>query len=329
MPKIQYTERAETLLQQTVENCKSYRHEFVTPEHMLECILKHTDLPALIELFASPTQLKKKVKEHLRTFDKMPENREYQPELSAQMAQLIERACQKVFYSSAEQVDIPHLIHAMLELEDSWAAYLLKEAIGDNEEIFMSDIILWYENELQDEGDDVLDESVEEEGESQAAWKKLVTCMNDLVDSHNPLIGRESELERTIQVLCRREKNNPLHVGEPGVGKTALVYGLVRRIVDGQVPNRLKDSRVYQRGLVNLAAVNNQVDLIITHCCSNDTCRLIGVDDRDRMTDYLQKIRDTVQYDYWFFGHHHLNRTVAPREICIYKQVLHVYDIRE
>lgn len=254
MPKIQYTERAETLLQQTVENCKSYRHEFVTPEHMLECILKHTDLPALIELFASPTQLKKKVKEHLRTFDKMPENREYQPELSAQMAQLIERACQKVFYSSAEQVDIPHLIHAMLELEDSWAAYLLKEAIGDNEEIFMSDIILWYENELQDEGDDVLDESVEEEGESQAAWKKLVTCMNDLVDSHNPLIGRENELERTIQVLCRREKNNPLHVGEPGVGKTALVYGLVRRIVDGQVPNRLKDSRVYQLDLGSLLA---------------------------------------------------------------------------
>ena len=254
MPKIQYTERAETLLQQTVENCKSYRHEFVTPEHMLECILKHTDLPALIELFASPTQLKKKVKEHLRTFDKLPENHEYQPELSAQMAQLIERACQKVFYSSAEQVDIPHLIHAMLELEDSWAAYLLKEAIGDNEEIFMSDIILWYENELQDEGDDVLDESVEEEGESQAAWKKLVTCMNDLVDSHNPLIGRESELERTIQVLCRREKNNPLHVGEPGVGKTALVYGLVRRIVDGQVPNRLKDSRVYQLDLGSLLA---------------------------------------------------------------------------
>ena len=254
MPKIQYTERAEKLLQQTVENCKSYRHEFVTPEHMLECILKHTDLPALIELFASPTQLKKKVKEHLRTFDKMPENHEYQPELSAQMTQLIERACQKVFYSSAEQVDIPHLIHAMLELEDSWAAYLLKEAIGDNEEIFMSDIILWYENELQDEGDDVLDESVEEEGESQAAWKKLVTCMNDLVDSHNPLIGRESELERTIQVLCRREKNNPLHVGEPGVGKTALVYGLVRRIVDGQVPNRLKDSRVYQLDLGSLLA---------------------------------------------------------------------------
>ena len=90
-----------------------------------------------------------------------------------------------------------------------------------------------------------------------------------------------------------------------------------------------QDSRVYQRGLVNLAAVNNQVDLIITHCCSNDTCQLIGVDDRDRMTDYLQKIHDTVQYDYWFFGHHHLNRTVAPREICIYRQVLHVYDIRE
>ena len=64
--------------------------------------------------------------------------------------------------------------------------------------------------------------------------------MNDWVENKNPLIGREAELERTIQVLCRKDKNNPLHVGEPGVGKTALVYGLVMRIVKGNVPPRLK-----------------------------------------------------------------------------------------
>ena len=90
-----------------------------------------------------------------------------------------------------------------------------------------------------------------------------------------------------------------------------------------------QDLAVYQRGLQNLAAVNNEVDLIITHCCSNDTCKLIGVDDRDRMTDYLQKIQDTVKYNLWFFGHHHLNRSITDKQICIYKQVLHVYDIRE
>ncbi len=254
MPRLQYTERAEALLQQTVKSCKEYRHEFVTPEHMLECLLKFTIIADIIELYTSATELKKKMTEHLQLLEKIPNDQDYQPELSAQMAMLIEQAYQKVFYSSAEQVDIPHLLHAMLEMEDSWAAYLLKEAIGDNLEAFMSNVITWYEDESMDEDEDRADEITEEEGEPHAAWRKLVTCMNDLVDSHNPLIGRETELERTIQVLCRREKNNPLHIGEPGVGKTALVYGLVRRIVDGQVPERLKDSRVYQLDLGSLLA---------------------------------------------------------------------------
>ena len=69
------------------------------------------------------------------------------------------------------------------------------------------------------------------------------------LDEHNELIGREEELERTIQVLCRKDKNNPLHVGEPGVGKTALVYGLARRIEEGKVPKRLKGSRIYMMDL--------------------------------------------------------------------------------
>ena len=78
--------------------------------------------------------------------------------------------------------------------------------------------------------------------------------MNELYQQHNPLIGREQELERTIQVLCRRDKNNPLHVGEPGVGKTALVWGLARMIEDGKVPERLKGSRIYQLDIGTLLA---------------------------------------------------------------------------
>lgn len=76
-------------------------------------------------------------------------------------------------------------------------------------------------------------------------WHKLVTCISEKVDQHNPLIGREKELDRTIQVLCRAEKNNPLHVGEPGVGKTALVFGLAKLINENQVPDRLKGARIY------------------------------------------------------------------------------------
>ena len=90
-----------------------------------------------------------------------------------------------------------------------------------------------------------------------------------------------------------------------------------------------QDTEVYNRGLKNMEAVGNKVDLIITHCCCNTTGELIGIDKRDRLTDYLQKIHDTVEYDYWFFGHHHLNRSITNKEICIYQQVLQVYDIRD
>ncbi len=79
-----------------------------------------------------------------------------------------------------------------------------------------------------------------------------VTCINDHLKDHNPLIGREAELERTIHVLCRKDKNNPLHVGEPGVGKTALIYGLAQRIEDGKVPDTLKGFKIYQ---IDMAAM--------------------------------------------------------------------------
>ncbi len=80
----------------------------------------------------------------------------------------------------------------------------------------------------------------------------FVTCVNDHIMDHNPLIGRVAELDRTIHVLCRKDKNNPLHVGEPGVGKTALIYGLAQRIEDGDVPDALKGFKIYQ---IDIAAM--------------------------------------------------------------------------
>lgn len=106
----------------------------------------------------------------------------------------------------------------------------------------------WYD----DDEDDGIDNDEYDDPEGWQTGKrhpsdchKLVTCISDKVDQHNPLIGREKELDRTIQVLCRAEKNNPLHVGEPGVGKTALVFGLAKLINENQVPDRLKGARIY------------------------------------------------------------------------------------
>lgn len=85
-------------------------------------------------------------------------------------------------------------------------------------------------------------------------WEEFVLCLNDYVEDHNPLIGRESELERTIQVLCRKNKSNVIWLGEPGVGKTALAYGLADMVVKNEVPEKLKDSKVFSLDLGGLIA---------------------------------------------------------------------------
>ena len=217
------------------------------PEHLLLALLEEFNFNAAVNIFYSPFQLEDRIKEYLEGVESLPEGTEYVPEASAQMGKVIELAVEQVNSSSAKALDIPHLTRGILALEDSWAAYLLKDCLYGKEANFMSQLINFCDF------DDELEEKGEQSGD-KAAWKKLVTCMNDLYKEQNPLIGREQELQRTIQVLCRRDKNNPLHVGEPGVGKTALVWGLARMIEEGRVPERLKGCRIYQLDMGTLLA---------------------------------------------------------------------------
>ena len=236
------------MLNKAYEYCKKHRHEFVMPEHLLLALAEDLTFCEALIIFDSTQQLDDRVKEYLEKVESIPEDMEYEPETSAQMSKVIESAVQQVAMSSAEAVDIPHLTKGILELEDSWAAYLLNESIQGQEASFMSHLINFYRY------DDELPEEAGEERKPEAAWKHLVTCMNDAYKKQNPLIGRKEELERTIQVLCRMDKNNPLHVGEPGVGKTALVWGLARMIEEGNVPERLKGCKIYQLDLGTLLA---------------------------------------------------------------------------
>jgi ATP-dependent Clp protease ATP-binding subunit ClpA len=249
MAEIKQTERASRLLNKSLQCCLDWRHEFIMPEHLLMTLLDDDNFHAALNIFYSPETLADRLEKQLATIETIPEDRKYVPETSVQMSRLLEIACQQVLNSSAKAVDTPHLVTGLLQLEDSWACYLLKDALYGKEGNFMSHLINFCDF------DDHLEEEYGTEGDKQpTAWRRLVTCMNDHVDEKNPLIGREQELERTIQVLCRRDKNNPLHVGEPGVGKTALVWGLVRRIKDGNVPKRLKDSHVYLLDMGTLLA---------------------------------------------------------------------------
>ena len=247
MAEIKQTIRASEVLRRAYECCSEYRHEFVMPEHLLLVLKEDNYFYAALSLFYNPCQMEDRIKEYLGSVESVPEGTEYVPEASEQMSRVIELAVQQVISSSAEALDVPHLSKAILALEESWAAYLLKESLNGNEAEFISQMINYYD----------LDQSLlanSEDSVEEPAWKRLVTCMNALCQKQNPLIGREKELQRTIQVLCRRDKNNPLHVGEPGVGKTALVWGLARLVEGGKVPQRLKGSRIYQLDMGTLLA---------------------------------------------------------------------------
>ena len=251
MAEIRQTERTREVLKETMACCQEYRHEFVMPEHLLLVLTEDECFGNTLNDYYPSLSLAEQIEEELAKMETVPEEKAYEPEASVQMGHVIEFACQQVVNSSAKALDLPHLVMGILSLKESWACYLLKEALGDRESEFMSQLISAYEF------DDRLEEDTSgnsRQPKEQAAWRRLVTCMNELYEQHNPLIGREQELERTIQVLCRRDKNNPLHVGEPGVGKTALVWGLARMIEEGKVPERLKGSRIYQLDIGTLLA---------------------------------------------------------------------------
>ena len=251
MAEIEQTERAGRVIKSALGYCKTLRNEFVMPEHLLLALVEDSNFNSALAAYCSPLTFANKIEDFLDDIEVVPQDIEYHPELSIQTGQVIDNAIKHVENSGAELIDIPHLVKGLLELkDDSWASYFLKDSIGDNEQYFMRELIDYCEYD-----DMIFDENIDDEAKSpKSSWKQLVTCMNDNYLKHNPLIGRDNELKRTIQVLCRCDKNNPLHVGEPGVGKTALVWGLTRLIEENKVPKRLQGSKIYQLDMGTLLA---------------------------------------------------------------------------
>ena len=251
MAEIEQTERVERVIKSALGYCKTLRNEFVMPEHLLLALVEDSNFNSALAAYCSPLTFANKIEDFLDDIEVVPQDIEYHPELSIQTGQVIDNAIKHVENSGAELIDIPHLVKGLLELkDDSWASYFLKDSIGDNEQYFMKELIDYCEYD-----DMIFDENIDDEEKSpKSSWKQLVTCMNDNYLKHNPLIGRDNELKRTIQVLCRCDKNNPLHVGEPGVGKTALVWGLTRLIEENNVPKRLQGSKIYQLDMGTLLA---------------------------------------------------------------------------
>lgn len=272
---MELSEELQKVLQDAINLVYSMHHEYLMPEHVLAMIVKQKPFQATLELlYEDIKQMENELNEWLLQQETITYEEGQQFVQSSQCFDMFTHAYSHTASADRNVIRTPHVIKAMWDLEESMASYLLHKYSGGNTGIFFSELILCYDLDpdkfvgfeksiSQDDGetDDDLDmgeelDEQEEDGFStrQHPWNRLVTCMNDLVENQNPLVGREKELERTIQVLCRKDKNNPLHVGEPGVGKTALVYGLVARIVKGDVPDRLQGSKVYQMDMGSMLA---------------------------------------------------------------------------
>lgn len=236
-------------IKQAIEDCDFWRHEFVTPEHVLYAFASQEQFASASEwLPHDASWLITQLEKEFLSMEVVPETQKYVIEGSQQFSEMMSLAIKQAQYSDQDTLDVPHVVAAMLMLNDSQAAYLLDQFTGDEKGEFMQSLVSAY---AVDEAGEAADG---DDANSLAPWRKLVTCVNDTYADHNPLIGREAELERTMQVLCRKDKNNPLHVGEPGVGKTALIYGLTALIERGAVPERLRGARVYMMDMGTMVA---------------------------------------------------------------------------
>ena len=242
------------LMEKSYNLAKQYEHEFITPEHLLFVLTDQTDFAGTLKKYPDAISLLKcSLNSYLGKAEILKGNPNNNPMPSVQLNTVVRDAEKMAQYSGRKEILMHHIVKAIMSLPDSYAQYYLSASIGKNESEFLSELLFNEEIEENFDFDEGFD-SFEAAPQENYKWRDLVTCINDLYKSHNPLIGREEELERTIRVLCRKDKNNPLHIGDPGVGKTALVYGLAQKIEEGKVPEKLKGSKIYQIDLGNLIA---------------------------------------------------------------------------
>jgi len=252
----------ESSLNQAFKRAREKRHEFMTVEHLLLALIDNATASHLLGVCG--TDLKKLAHELVAFIDEntplLPadDSRDTQPTLGFQ--RVLQRAVFHVQSSGKKEVSGANVLVAIFGEQESHAVYLLNK-----HDVTRLDVVNYISHGItkyQDENaEDELNTSPQEGGEeSEAARAKpldeFATNLNELAAEGriDPLIGREKEVERTIQTLCRRRKNNPLLVGEAGVGKTAIAEGLAKKIVDGEVPEVLADSTIYSLDLGALVA---------------------------------------------------------------------------
>ena len=239
----------EYCLNDAFHQAREARHEYLTVEHLLLAIL---DTPKVREVLracgADLAKFKQELKEHIeQSTPKLEEGeeREVQPTLGFQ--RVLQRAVFHVQSSGKKEVGVANVLVAIFSEKQSHAVFLL-----NRRHVTRLDVVNYISHGLSKIAEEKTDKDEssaegERDGEGGSALEKYTTNLNRMAQDGriDPLIGRKLEVERTIEILCRRRKNNPLYVGEAGVGKTAIAEGLARLIVEGKVPEVLSDSTIF------------------------------------------------------------------------------------
>lgn len=250
---------------------KENNDEYITPEHLVYSALENDEFKEIITKCGGDIEkLKNNLEEYIREYVTKIENSE--PEESFGVKNIFYIATQYVIFSGKKIIGLEHIIASLFSLEESYGVYFIEEQgitkrdllinlcheeLSDN---FVDGIeidIPILRDELEDidinlDGelnifDDAEDYSLEENNKKKSILEAYTINLTELVTKNNidPLIGREDIIERTIQVLSRRTKNNPIHIGEPGVGKTAITLGLAKLIIDEKVPKKLQGAKIF------------------------------------------------------------------------------------
>jgi ATP-dependent Clp protease ATP-binding subunit ClpA len=248
----------EFCLNEAFQNARDRRHEFMTVEHLLLALL---DIPQIHKILKScdidVEQLRRQLSDFIDESTPLvahEDDRDVQPTLGFQ--RVLQRAVFHVQSSGKKEVSGANVLVAIFSEKQSQAVYLL--GLQDLTRLDVVNLISHGMPQLPGvepgDGENVALESESEPEES--ALDKYATNLNEqaIAGKIDPLIGRELEIERTVQILCRRRKNNPLYVGEAGVGKTALAEGLARMITEERVPEVLRDSTIYALDMGTLIA---------------------------------------------------------------------------
>jgi len=241
---------------------KDNRHEFMTVEHLLLALCDNPDVMIVLKKYhVNIFRLKSNLKQYIQLETPqchLHNHLEIQPTLSFQ--RVLQRAIFQVQSMSQTEVTGIHVLAAIFNEEDSQAAYLLNQ-----EKLFRNHIMDFLQTNDHDTNQNYNDfykdqQEISQEGvdfaESESIIEKYAKNLMNIVceGEIDPLIGREEEVSRVIQVLCRRRKNNPLLIGEAGVGKTAIAEGLAKQILDKKVPKELENSVIYALDLGLLLA---------------------------------------------------------------------------